>query len=211
MFAQTTAYMDLVIPRGGESLIKRVVDTAKVPSIETGVGNCHVYVDRDADLAMAEKIVMNAKTQRPSVCNAAESLLVHADVAGQFIPQIVTALHAGLVEVRGCKRSSVLVQNIVPATEDDWGTEYLDLRISVKVVDSVDDAIAHIGLYGSMHSEAIVTNNQDTAKRFQHEIDAAAVLHNCSRFTDGANLDLVLKWGFQLKKCMLADQWDSKK
>lgn len=201
VFAQTTKYMDLVIPRGGESLIKRVVDTAKVPSIETGVGNCHVYVDKDANLDMAEPIVINAKVQRPSVCNSAESLLIHGAVAAAFVPRIVSALQAHGVEVRGCARTQTLATNVVPATEADWGTEYLDLIIAVKVVDTIEDAISHISRYGSMHSEAIVTDNMASAQQFEKEIDAAAVLHNCStRFTDGGEFGFGAEMGISTQK-----------
>ncbi|MDA1353028.1 MAG: glutamate-5-semialdehyde dehydrogenase [bacterium] len=201
VFAQTTKYLDLVIPRGGDSLIKRVVDTAKVPSIETGVGNCHVYVDKDANLDMAEPIIINAKVQRPSVCNSAESVLIHADVADVFVPRIVSVLQEKGVEVRGCERTVSLASGVVAATEADWGKEYLDLIIAVKVVESLDEAISHIGRYGSMHSEAIITDNSVAAKRFEREIDAAAVLHNCStRFTDGGEFGFGAEMGISTQK-----------
>lgn len=178
--------VDLVIPRGGASLINHVVQNARVPVIETGVGNCHVYVDEHADLEKAQRIIVNAKVQRPGVCNSAETLLVHERVAEQFLPLALSALSQCGVELRGCARTQHLVPGVGQATEDDWTEEYLDLKLAVRVVDSLDEAIEHIDRYGSQHSEAIVTERLSTARRFQEEVDAAAVYVNAStRFTDG--------------------------
>jgi glutamate-5-semialdehyde dehydrogenase len=177
--------VDLAIPRGGASLIAHVVETAKVPVIETGVGNCHVYVHEDADLAMAEEIVVNAKTQRPGVCNAAETLLVDAAVAPTFLPAAARRLHEAGVELRGDERARAAA-DMAPATEADWAEEYLDLILAVRVVDGLDEATGHIARYGSGHSEAIVTASREAARRFQARVDAAAVYVNAStRFTDG--------------------------
>jgi len=178
--------VDLVIPRGGAGLIRHVVENARVPVIETGVGNCHVYVHAAADLSMAEAIVLNAKVQRPGVCNAAETLLVDAAVAERFLPSAVAQLRAAGVEVRGCERTRALADGVRPAGEADWATEYLDLILAVKVVDGLDEALAHIARYGTQHSEAIVTGELAAAERFRREVDAAAVYVNAStRFTDG--------------------------
>ena len=177
--------VDLVIPRGGASLITHVVETAKVPVIETGVGNCHVYVHSDADLASAAAIVRNAKVQRPGVCNAAETLLVDVEVAAAFLPRVADALRAEGVRLRGCERARAVVE-MEPAGDDDWAEEYLDLILAVRVVDGVDDAIEHIDRWGSGHSEAIVTASREAARTFQERVDAAAVYVNAStRFTDG--------------------------
>jgi len=178
--------VDLVIPRGGASLINHVVNNAKVPTIETGVGNCHVFVDGSADLDKAAKIVMNAKVQRPGVCNSIESLLVHKDAAEAFLPNILNELSENKVELFVDDKSKVYFPAANPASEEDWATEYLDYKLAVKIVDSVDEAIAHINKYGSMHSESILTKDMDNARKFQDEIDAAAVYVNAStRFTDG--------------------------
>ena len=179
--------VDLAIPRGGASLIAHVVETATVPVIETGVGVCHVYVHQAADLAMAEAIVVNAKTQRPGVCNAAETLLVDAAVAEAFLPAVARRLQAAGVELRGCERTRALVAaRVAPASEQDWAEEYLDLVLAVRVVDGLDEAIEHVDRYGTRHSEAIVTGDRAAARRFQDEVDAAAVYVNAStRFTDG--------------------------
>jgi glutamate-5-semialdehyde dehydrogenase len=177
--------VDLAIPRGGASLIAHVVETAQVPVIETGVGNCHVYVHEEADLQVAEAIVVNAKTQRPGVCNAAETLLVDASVAETFLPSVSARLREAGVELRGDERARSLA-DMGPAGEADWAEEYLDLILAVRVVDGVDEAIGHIGRYGSGHSEAIVTRSRAAARRFQAQVDAAAVYVNAStRFTDG--------------------------
>lgn len=180
--------VDLVIPRGGASLIDHVVETAKVPVIETGIGVCHVYVHGDADLEMAERIVLNAKVQRPGVCNAAETLLVDAAVAERFLPQVTERLLEEGVELRGCERAQAIVagNRMSAASEDDWAEEYLDRILAIRVVDGIDAAIDHIERWGTQHSEAIVTTSHRTATRFQQEVDAAAVFVNAStRFTDG--------------------------
>ena len=178
--------VDLVIPRGGASLINHVVQTAKVPVIETGVGNCHVFVDASADLENARDIIINAKVQRPGVCNSAETLLVHQEVAATFLPDALSALSELGVTVRGCERTRELFAQAEAATQADWEAEYLDLELAVKVVDDVDEAIDHINRYGTQHSEAILTKSIQNARRFQDEVDAAAVYVNAStRFTDG--------------------------
>ncbi len=178
--------VDLVIPRGGASLIDHVVQNAEVPVIETGVGNCHVFVDASADLDSARRIIVNAKVQRPGVCNAAETLLVHESVAPDFLPAALNELREAGVELVGCERTRTVVPHIGTADEADWATEYLDLKLAVRVVDDVGSAIDHVNRYGSQHSEAIVTEDRCHAQRFQREIDAAAVFVNAStRFTDG--------------------------
>ena len=180
--------VDLVIPRGGASLIAHVVETAKVPVIETGVGVCHVYVHREADLEAAARIVVNAKVQRPGVCNAAETLLVDAEVAERFLPGVAATLRDAGVELRGCERARSLVghDRMIAASEADWAEEYLDRILAVRVVDGLDAALAHIDRWGTQHSEAIVTGSRAAAQRFQQEVDAAAVYVNAStRFTDG--------------------------
>ncbi len=193
--------LDLLIPRGGAGLINRTVENSLVPVIETGTGNCHVYVDGKADLAMAEKIVINAKTQRPSVCNAEEKLLVHADVAASFVPAVAKALREKGVEIRGCPKTMKLVPDAVPASEDDWPREYLDLIIAIKVVGSIDEAIAHINRYNSKHTEAIVTNDKENASFFTRNVDAAAVIVNAStRFTDGGQFGFGAEVGISTQK-----------
>lgn len=193
--------IDVIIPRGGEALIQRVVSQATVPVIETGIGNCHVYVDASADLDKAERIVVNAKCQRPGVCNAAESLLVHREVAPRFLPRIGAALQARNVEMHADTHAMEFLSGAIAATEDDWGREYLDMKISVKVVDSVDDAIAHVNRYGTKHSEAIVTENYGHARRFLHGVDAAAVYVNAStRFTDGSEFGFGGEMGISTQK-----------
>lgn len=194
-------YIDVAIPRGGADLIRTVVESARVPVIETGVGNCHVYVDETADLDMAEKIVINAKTQRPSVCNACETLLVHERVAPVFLPRIVAALKARGVEVRGCEKTRQIVSEVVPACEDDWYAEYLDLIIAVRVVESLDAAINHINKYGSHHSDAIVTSDYSHAMEFTRRVDSAAVFVNAStRFTDGGEFGMGAEIGISTQK-----------
>lgn len=194
-------YIDVAIPRGGAELIRTVVENARVPVIETGVGNCHVYVDETADLDMAERIVVNAKTQRPSVCNACETLLVHERIAPVFLPRIVSALQAKGVEVRGCERTRELLSGVVPASEEDWYTEYLDLIIAVRVVDSLDEAIRHINTYGSHHSDAIVTSDCSRAMEFLSKVDSAAVFVNAStRFTDGGEFGMGAEIGISTQK-----------
>jgi glutamate-5-semialdehyde dehydrogenase len=195
------AYLDILIPRGGAGLIRAVVQNSTVPVIETGVGNCHIFVDRSADLGKAAEIVINAKTQRPGVCNAVESLLVHKDVAGEFLPAIGERLKDGGVEVRGDKWTCKLVPDALAATEEDWGTEYLDLIISSKVVGSVEEAVDHIGRYGSQHSESIVTENYSHAQYFLDRVDAAAVYVNAStRFTDGFEFGYGAEIGISTQK-----------
>lgn len=194
-------YIDVIIPRGGAGLIQTVVQNATVPVIETGVGNCHVYVDRDADLDMARDIVINAKCQRPGVCNAIESLLVHRDVAGVFLPGALQALKEAGVKVRGCSYTRKEADWVKPATEEDYATEYLDLVISVKVVDGMDEALEHIYRYGTRHSEAIVTENYTRGMRFLKEVDAAAVYINAStRFTDGFQYGFGAEIGISTQK-----------
>ncbi|MFD4675237.1 glutamate-5-semialdehyde dehydrogenase [Lentzea sp. NPDC058450] len=192
--------VDLVIPRGGAGLINAVVEQATVPTIETGVGNCHVYVDANADLDMAEAIVLNAKTRRTSVCNAAESLLVHKDVAHEFVPRITKALQQENVTIHGDEQFAQQ-SDVLTATDEDWGTEYLSLDISAKVVDSLDDAVKHIATYGSGHSEAIVTNDVTAARRFTARVDAAAVFVNASTaYTDGAEFGMGAEIGISTQK-----------
>jgi glutamate-5-semialdehyde dehydrogenase len=194
-------YIDVLIPRGGANLIKTVVEKSTVPVIETGTGNCHIYVEPDADLTRAVDIVINAKCQRPGTCNAAEKLVVHKDVAKQFIPKAVSALNMNGVEVRACEKTMKLMPNLKPATEEDWGTEYLDLIIAIKIVDNVDDAIAHINKYGTKHSESILTADFNKALKFIREVDAAAVYWNAStRFTDGNQFGLGAEIGISTQK-----------
>jgi glutamate-5-semialdehyde dehydrogenase len=194
-------YIDLAIPRGGESLIRRVAEEARMPVLKHYKGNCHVYVDRAADLVMAERLVVNAKCQRPGVCNAAESLLVHADVAESFLPRAATALRQRGVELRGCHRTQALVPEAHPATEEDYAAEYLDLILSIKVVSGLEEAITHINQYGSQHSDAIVTNDLAAAQRFTAAVDSAAVLVNAStRFNDGYEFGLGAEIGISTDK-----------
>ena len=194
-------YLDVIIPRGGAGLIRAVVENATVPAIETGTGNCHVYVDASADLAMAKEIVINAKTQRPSVCNAEEKLLVHTSVAKTFLPDMLSALAERNVTIIGDTKTCSLYPDAIPATEEDWGTEYLDLKLGVKVVDSLEDAISHINCYNSKHSEAIITNDPSAAQKFQNEVDAAAVYVNAStRFTDGFEFGFGAEIGISTQK-----------
>ncbi len=192
--------VDVLIPRGGAGLIRAVVEESTVPVIETGVGNCHVYVDRDADLDMAEAIVLNAKTHRTSVCNAAESLLVHADLAETFVPRIVRALQEAGVTIHG-DAGFAAYDGVVAATDDDWGTEYLALEISAAVVPDLDAALTHIRRWSSSHSDAIVTDSQAAAQRFVAEVDSAAVLVNAStRFTDGGEFGFGAEIGISTQK-----------
>lgn len=194
-------YLDVIIPRGGAGLIKSVVENATVPAIETGTGNCHVYVDEYANLEMAKNIVINAKTQRPSVCNAEEKLIVHSHVANKFLPDMLKALAGKGVEIVGDERVCSIYQDAVPAEEDDWGTEYLDLKIGVKIVESIDEAIEHINKYNSGHSEAIVTENYENSQKFLDRIDAAAVYVNAStRFTDGFEFGFGAEIGISTQK-----------
>ncbi|WP_245574258.1 glutamate-5-semialdehyde dehydrogenase [Desulfovirgula thermocuniculi] len=193
--------LDVLIPRGGAGLIQTVVQNATVPVIETGVGNCHVYVDEGADLEMARTIVINAKCQRPGVCNAMETLLVHRAVAPELLPGLLEELRSYGVEVRGCGQTRELVPWVVPATEEDWATEYLDLILAVRVVESLDEALDHIYRYGTRHSEAIVTRDYARARRFLREVDAAAVYVNAStRFTDGYEYGFGAEIGISTQK-----------
>jgi len=194
-------YLDILIPRGGAGLIQTVVENSTVPVIETGVGNCHIYVDEAADLEKAVRIVYNAKTHRPGVCNAAESLLVHKDVAIDVLPAIGTILAKAGVEIRGDKGTRALVPRAIPAREEDWGTEYLDLIISSKIVASLEEAVDHINTYGSQHSESIVTENYSHAQYFLDRVDAAAVYVNAStRFTDGFEFGYGAEIGISTQK-----------
>jgi glutamate-5-semialdehyde dehydrogenase len=193
--------IDLAIPRGGEGLIRRVAEEARMPVMKHYAGNCHIYVDASADLDMAERIVVNAKCQRPGVCNAAESLLVHQDVASAFLPRIAAALRAKGVELRGCPETRRVVPDVKPATEDDYAAEYLDLILSIKVVRDIEEAIEHIARYGSGHTEAIVTTNWDAARRFTAAVDSSAVMVNAStRFNDGHEFGLGAEIGISTDK-----------
>ncbi len=192
--------VDLLIPRGGAGLIQAVVRDSQVPVVETGVGNCHVYVDRAADLDMAVRIVVNAKAARPSVCCAAESLLVHHDVAETYLPKVAAALGEAGVELRGDPATCALV-DATPATPEDWDTEFLDLVLAVRVVDSLDDALAHIACHGTLHTEAIVTGDRAAARTFTAEVDAAAVMVNASTyFTDGGQFGFGAEIGISTQK-----------
>lgn len=196
-----TQYIDVLIPRGGRGLIQRVVKTATVPVIETGAGNCHVYVDRDADLEIATAIAVNAKVQRPSVCNAAEKLLIHKDIAKQYLPTIDHALIDHGVQLRGDETAREIVPEIIPATAEDWDTEYNDLIMAVKVVDSLDAAITHINDHSTHHSETIITNNLERGRKFQEQIDSACVYVNAStRFTDGGMFGFGAEIGISTQK-----------
>ncbi|MST34863.1 glutamate-5-semialdehyde dehydrogenase, partial [Acidimicrobiaceae bacterium USS-CC1] len=200
-FMRLRGVIDCLVPRGGPSLIAAVIEHASVPYVIDGDGNCHVYVDRAADLGMAVELVVNGKTQRPGVCNATESLLVHADVAGAFLPRVAAALPG--VELRGDEESRRIVggERVLAASADDWGREYLDLCLSVKVVADLDEAVAHIGRYGSGHTEAIVTGDRAAARRFQREVDAAVVAVNAStRFTDGEQFGFGAEIGISTQK-----------
>jgi len=200
-FMQMREYVSVLIPRGGADLIKTVVEKARVPVIETGTGNCHIYVDEDADLEKAIPIIINAKCQRPGVCNATEKLLVHKSLAISFLPRIIAALREKGVEVRGDPQTANVVSDVKIAQEEDWYTEYLDLIIGVKVVKDIDEAIAHINKYGSKHSEAILTSDFGRAIRFMKEVDSAAVYWNAStRFTDGNQFGLGAEIGISTQK-----------
>jgi glutamate-5-semialdehyde dehydrogenase len=193
--------IDLVIPRGGESLIRRVAEEATMPVLKHYMGNCHVYVDRAADLAMAERIIVNAKCQRPGVCNAAETLLVHTDVAPAFLPKAAVALKARGVELRGCPITRELVPGAKEATDADYAAEFLDLILAVRVVSSLEEAIAHITHYSSQHTESIVTSDENAARRFTQEVDSSAVMVNAStRFNDGYEFGLGAEIGISTDK-----------
>lgn len=194
-------YIDVLIPRGGAGLIANVVANSTVPVIETGTGNCHIFVDASGDIDMAVDIIENAKTQRMGVCNACESLVIHGEAAEKVLPPIVERLKSHQVEIRGDERARKIVPEITSATEEDWGTEYLDAVISVKIVDSIDEAIAHINRYNTGHSESIITKDYDHALKFQDEVDAAAVYVNAStRFTDGFEFGFGAEIGISTQK-----------
>ncbi|WP_125762920.1 glutamate-5-semialdehyde dehydrogenase [Companilactobacillus hulinensis] len=198
---QLTDYIDVLIPRGSGRFIKMVVNNAKVPIIETGAGNCHIYVDKDADLDKAVAIIINAKVQRPSVCNAAEKVILHKDIADEFLPRLYKALKENNVEVRGDERAVSIIPDIIPATEDDWYTEYNDYIIAVKVVDDIDGAIKHINKYNTKHSESIITENYASSRKFMKQIDAAVVYANAStRFTDGNEFGFGAEIGISTQK-----------
>ncbi len=202
-FMKLRQYVDVLIPRGGAGLIRAVVENSTIPVIETGTGNCHIYVDESADLDMAADIVTNAKTQRIGVCNACESLLVHESVAQEFLPKLQQTIQKSgrAVEIRGDEAVCHVLSSAVKATEEDWGTEYLDYILSAKTVKSVDEAIAHINRYNTKHSEAIITNNYGNAQQFLNEVDAAAVYVNAStRFTDGFEFGFGAEIGISTQK-----------
>jgi glutamate-5-semialdehyde dehydrogenase len=194
-------YIDVLIPRGGADLIKTVVDKSRIPVIETGTGNCHVYVEEDADLDKATPIVINAKCQRPGTCNAAEKLLVHSKIAERYLPIVIAELRKQGVEIRGDEETRKIVPDVKAATEQDWYTEYLDLIMGVKVVKNLDEAITHVNKYGTKHSDSILTTNFDKALRFIKEVDSAAVYWNAStRFTDGNQFGLGAEIGISTQK-----------
>ena len=200
-FMKMNEYVDVLIPRGGNGLIKAVVNNSTIPVIETGTGNCHIYVDESADLQMAADIVMNAKTQRVGVCNACESLLVHEKVKDAFLPVLAERLRTKNVEMRADEEAKALIPDAVTATEEDWGTEYLDYILSIKVVGSADEAIRHINRYNTGHSEAIITRDYNNAQKFLDEVDAAAVYVNAStRFTDGFEFGFGAEIGISTQK-----------
>ena len=200
-FMKMNQYVDVLIPRGGRGLIKAVVEQSTIPVIETGTGNCHIYVDETADLEMAADIIMNAKTQRVGVCNACESVLVHKDVKEELLPVLEKRLQEKHVEILADEAAYALIPGAVHATEEDWGKEYLDYILSIKVVSSVEEAIAHINKYNTKHSEAIITNNYEHAQKFLDEVDAAAVYVNAStRFTDGFEFGFGAEIGISTQK-----------
>ena len=195
------SYIDLIIPRGGEELIRFIKENSTIPIVSHDKGLCHTFVDRDAEMDMAEKICFNAKVQRPGVCNAMETLLVHKDIAGKFLPSMIKKYKDAGVEIRGCSRTKTVVSDIKDATEDDWKAEYLDLILSVKIVDSIDEAINHISEYGSGHSEAIITSNYFNAQKFLREVDASSVFVNAStRLADGNQYGLGAEMGISTQK-----------
>ena len=194
-------YIDVLIPRGGENLIKSVVKNATIPVIETGTGNCHIYVDESADFNMAIDIVLNAKTQRPGVCNAAEKLLIHENISKEFLPKVVKALREKNVEIRGDEKSKEVVDDIILAKDEEWDKEYLDYIIAVKIVENVDEAIKHINKYNTGHSESIVTESYKNSQKFLERVDAAAVYVNAStRFTDGSEFGFGAEIGISTQK-----------
>ncbi|MGB9779455.1 glutamate-5-semialdehyde dehydrogenase [Caldanaerobacter sp.] len=193
--------IDLIIPRGGASLIKNVIENSTVPVIETGVGNCHIFVDESANFEMAKDIIVNAKVQRPGVCNAVETVLVHKSIAEKFLPVMVKELSSHGVEIRGCELTKRICPDVKEATEEDWATEYLDLILAVKVVENIDEALEHISKYSTGHSESIVTENYTNAMRFLKSVDSAAVYVNAStRFTDGGEFGFGAEIGISTQK-----------
>ena len=194
-------WLDLIIPRGGKGLIETVVSLARMPVIKHYDGVCHLFADRDADLEMAVALTVNSKTQKCGVCNALETLLVHRDIAAKFLPKVATALREKHVELRGCEETRTILTDIIPATEEDWGAEYLDLIISIKIVGSLEEAVSHINEYGSHHTDVIVSNNDVTAERFLRQIDSACVFHNVStRFADGGEFGFGAEIGISTDK-----------
>ncbi|MBW9145975.1 glutamate-5-semialdehyde dehydrogenase [Clostridium sp. CM028] len=194
-------YVDVIIPRGGAGLKKAIIANATVPVIETGLGICHIYVDSEADLGMAEEIVVNAKTQRPGVCNAVETVLVHENIASEFLPRLAQRLYGLGVEIRICEKGIEIIKDAKAAIDADWDTEYLDLILSIKVVESMEEAIDHIFKYGTKHSEAIITNNYRNSQRFLMQVDASCVYVNAStRFTDGAEFGFGAEIGISNQK-----------
>jgi len=200
-FLKLNDYIDLIIPRGGESLIRAVVQNSTIPVIKHYKGVCHTYIDENADYQTAENIVINAKTQRPGVCNALETLLIHEKSAGAMLPELIKALKSKGVEIRGCEKTKAIVNDINSATKEDWSAEYLELILAVKVVKNIDEAIKHINTYGSKHSDAIVTNNNHNAAKFMQRVDASAVFVNAStRFNDGGEFGFGAEIGISTDK-----------
>ena len=198
---QLEDYIDLIIPRGGEDLIRAVVANSKIPVIKHYKGICHIYVDSDASMEMAERVCFNAKVQRPSVCNAMETLLVHEALAAKFLPSMIEKYRAAKVEVRGCAQTCALVPGVTPASDEDWSTEYLDLIVSVRIVKDLDEAISHIERYGSEHTESIITNNYQKSREFIDRVNSSAVMVNAStRFNDGGELGLGAEIGISTSK-----------
>jgi len=198
---QLDEYIDLIIPRGGEELIRAVVAQSKIPVLKHYKGVCHIFVDAQADIDMAVNVCLNAKTQRPGVCNALETLLVHKDIAGKFLPQVANKLKKAGVVIRGCENTKLILKNIEKADENDWYAEYLDLILAVKVVENIDEAIAHIEKYGSLHTESIITNDYANSQRFLNEVNSSTVLVNAStRFSDGFELGLGAEIGISTTK-----------
>ncbi len=200
-FMRLNQFVDVLIPRGGAGLIRTVVENSTIPVIETGTGNCHIFVDETADIQMAVDIIENAKTQRTGVCNACESLVIHKAIAHQALPKICECLRKHNVEIRGDEKCCSIIPDLIPATQEDWGTEYLDLIISAKIVENIDEAIEHINTYNTKHSESIITKDYNNARKFLNEIDAAAVYVNAStRFTDGFEFGFGAEIGISTQK-----------
>lgn len=200
-FMRLNTYVDVLIPRGGAGLIQAVVENSTIPVIETGTGNCHIYVDESADMTMALDIIFNAKTQRIGVCNACESLVVHRGIANEFLPLLKTRLDEKQVEIRGDEEACKIVPGFIPASQEDWGREYLDYILSVKIVDTIDEAVSHINRYNTKHSEAIITADYNHSQKFLNEVDAAAVYINAStRFTDGFEFGFGAEIGISTQK-----------